>query len=116
MKSLLHLLASALAVLITAYIVPSVYVSGFFVALVVAVVLGILSVLLSSPPISGIILGVLSLIFATKQQKNFRNGWSKAGRILAIVGIVLSILSWIAIAWLQKNPDLYNQLLQGAAQ
>ena len=40
MKLLLHWLLSALAIVITAYLLPGIIVKSFFVALVVAVVLG----------------------------------------------------------------------------
>ena len=78
-----------------------------------SVVLGIFSIMLSSPPLYGLVLGVISFIFSTKQQKKFKNGWSKSGKILSIIGIILSIVFWIVLLWLQKNPEIYNQLLQG---
>ena len=81
---------------------------------VASVVLGILSIIFSFPPIAGIVLGVISLVFATKQQNRFHNKWGKTGKILSIIGIILSIILWVAVAWLQKNPDFYNQLLQGS--
>lgn len=104
MKSLLHLLASALAVLITAYIVPSVYVSGFFVALVVAVVLGILNIfvrpilLILTLPINILTLGLftfvintLLILLASAIVPGFRVGSFFAAMIF---GIVLAIVSW----------------------
>ncbi len=46
MNMLVKLVLSALAVLVTAYLLPGVHVDGFFTALVVAVVLGIVNAVL----------------------------------------------------------------------
>ena len=46
MRLILNLLFSAIAVLITAYILPGVQVNSFFSALIVAVVLGLLNITL----------------------------------------------------------------------
>ena len=81
-----------------------------------SVILGIFSILLSSPPLYGLVLGIISLIFANKQNKQHKNNWSKAGKILSIIGIVLSIIFFIFILWLQKNPDIYSKLIGGGLQ
>ena len=81
-----------------------------------SVILGIFSVLFSSPPLYGVILGVISLMFANKQNKHHKNSWSKAGKILSIIGIILSVLFFIFILWSQKNPEFYTKLLQGGLQ
>ena len=81
-----------------------------------SVILGIFSVLFSSPPLYGVILGVISLIFANKQNKAHKNGWSKAGKILSIIGIILSIVFFIFILWVQKNPDVYAKMFGGLQQ
>ena len=81
-----------------------------------SVILGIFSILFSSPPLYGVILGILSLMFANKQNKYHKNSWSKAGKILSIIGIVLSILFFVFILWLQKNPDIYSKLIGGGLQ
>ena len=81
-----------------------------------SVILGIFSVLLSSPPLYGLILGIISLMFANKQNKNHKNGWSKAGKILSIIGIILSIVFFIFILWVQKNPDVYTKMFGGLQQ
>jgi len=62
---------------------------------VAAVILGILSIMFAS--INGIILGVIALIFAKKQQKRSPNSWGKNGKILSIIGIILSIIIMIVI-------------------
>ena len=46
MKTLIHFIVSALAILITAYILPGVQVDGIFAALVLAVVLGVINTIL----------------------------------------------------------------------
>lgn len=46
MKTLLHFIVSTLAILITAYILPGVYVDGLFTAFVLAVVLGAINAVL----------------------------------------------------------------------
>lgn len=46
MKTLIHFIVLGLAILITAYILPGVTVEGFWVALVLAVVLGVINAFL----------------------------------------------------------------------
>lgn len=46
MKTLIHFIVSALAIIITAYLLPGVHVSGILAALVLAVVLGIINAIL----------------------------------------------------------------------
>lgn len=73
---------------------------------VASTILGIFG-LLSIVPVYGIISGIIGLIFANKQSKNGKNSWSKAGKILNILAIVLNIVVWIFFAWLtQTNPEL----------
>jgi vacuolar-type H+-ATPase subunit I/STV1 len=64
---------------------------------IASVVLGIFSIVFAS--INGIILGIIGLIFAIKQQNKTPTSWGKAGEILAIIGIVLSILAIIVSAF-----------------
>lgn len=46
MKTILHLVLGGIAVIITAYVLPGVTLTGFFAAVIVAVVISILNVLL----------------------------------------------------------------------
>ena len=46
MKTLIHWLLSALAIMITAYILPGIIIKGLFVALIVAVVLGFFNMII----------------------------------------------------------------------
>ena len=60
-----------------------------------SLVLGILSIVLGLPsPIVGLILGIVGLVMATSSQKESGLDF-KRERILSIVGIVVSVLSWI---------------------
>ena len=57
--------------------------------------LGILSIVLGLPsPIVGLILGIVGLVMANSSQKESGLDF-KRERILSIVGIVVSVLSWI---------------------
>ena len=68
MKTLIHWIVSALAILITAYLLPGAHVDGIWAALVLAVVLGIINVFLRpvlvllTLPITFLTLGLFSLI------------------------------------------------------
>jgi len=58
-------------------------------------VLGIISIVLGLPsPIVGLILGIVGLVIANSSQKESGLDF-KRERILSIVGIVVSVLSWI---------------------
>jgi putative membrane protein len=71
MTIVFHLLINTLAIFIAALVVPSVEVSGFFVALAVAVVLGTLNLFLKpvlfilTLPINIITLGLFTLVINT---------------------------------------------------
>jgi len=75
---------------------------------VTAVILGILSILLAG--LNGAILAIIALVFASKQKPT--NLWARRGKILAIIGLVLSILAIIAFAYLAQNPELLAQFTQ----
>ena len=60
-----------------------------------SLILGILSIVLGLPsPIVGLILGIVGLVIANSSQKESGLDF-KRERILSIVGIVVSVLSWI---------------------
>jgi len=70
-------------------------------------VLGILAiVLVLLDSISGTILGILAIIFASIQLKKFKTSWAKAGLILGILAVVLAIISIIIII---NNPQYLSQ-------
>jgi hypothetical protein len=62
---------------------------------VAAVILGIFSIMFAS--LNGIILGIIALIFANKQQKLFPNHWGKYGKVLSIIGIILSLIVMVIL-------------------
>lgn len=68
MKTLIHFVVSALAILITSYILPGVHVDGIFAAFVLAVVLGAINLVLRpvlvmlTLPITIITLGLFVLV------------------------------------------------------
>ena len=68
MELLIKLLISGLAVFITAYLLPGVHVDGFFTALVVAVILGVINaiikpiILILTLPINIITLGLFTFV------------------------------------------------------
>ncbi len=68
MKTIIHWFLSALAVMITAYLLPGIFVASFFVALVVAVVLGFFNMIVRpvlvilTLPINIVTLGLFTFI------------------------------------------------------
>lgn len=72
-------------------------------------ILGILSIVFAS--INGIVFGIIGLVFAHLQNKRFQNSWSRAGKILSIIGIILSIiLITLIIIGFIKYPELFRTL------
>lgn len=59
---------------------------------VAGVILGILSIALFWIPIVGVVLGIVGVIFAYKQNKLMPNKWSKAGLWICWIGLILSAL------------------------
>ena len=61
-----------------------------------SLVLGILSIVLGLlSPIVGLVLGIIGLVLANSHQKESSLDY-KTEKILNIVGIVISVLNWIA--------------------
>ena len=59
-------------------------------------ILGILSIVLGLPsPIVGLVLGIIGLVLANSHEKQSGLVY-KTEKILNIVGIVISVLNWIA--------------------
>jgi putative membrane protein len=105
MKTIIHFVVSALAILITAYILPGVHVDGFLVAFIIAVVLGVINIFLRpilivlTLPLTVVTLGLFVLVI---------NGllvllasYLVAGFVVDnfwwafLFGIVLAIVSWV---------------------
>lgn len=79
---------------------------------IISVNFGILSIILGAlaTPLLGIILGAISLIFGLRQKKISKNSWSKAGIILSVIGILISILLWVLVTTILA-PYISNELL-----
>jgi hypothetical protein len=81
---------------------------------VTSTIMGILSValpLLSPVVLPSIILAIIGLVFASKQNKISKNKWSKWGRILSIIGIIVVILGVLLNYWIFTNyPELLQKL------
>jgi len=104
MNFVINLLVNALAILITAYILPGVEVSNYWVAIVVAVVLGLINavirpiILVLTLPINILTLGLFTFVITALlillasaivpgfHVKNF--GWA------LLFGIVLGLINW----------------------
>ena len=105
MKTIIHFLVSALAILITAYILPGVHVSGFFTALVLAVVLGAINLILRpllimlTLPLSIITLGLFVFVIngcLILLASYIVPGFVVAGFWSAVLfGIVLAIVNFV---------------------
>lgn len=98
MKLLLRWLASALALLAVAYLIPSVTVAGFGVALVAALVIGLVNALLGTvlrfltKPLSCLTLGLFSLVlnaFLFWLAAQLVDGFDVAGPLAALLGALL---------------------------
>lgn len=102
MKFLISLLLSALAVLAAAYLVPGVDIDGFVVALVVAVVLGLVNATIGlllkliTAPLNWLTLGLISLIINVLMVllvDSFIDGFSTNGFwAAAVFALVLAII------------------------
>ena len=105
MKTLIHFVVSALAIMVTAYILPGVSVDGLFVALVLSVVLGVINIFLRpiliflTLPLTILTLGLfvlvinaLLILLASYLVPGFmvESFWSAF-----IFGIVLAVVSWV---------------------
>lgn len=104
MKTIIHFIVSTIAILITAYVLPGVHVSGLLAAFVLAVVLGIINLFLRpilvflTLPLTVISLGIwvlfinaLLVLFASYIVPGFTVDsfwWA------FLFGIVLAIVNW----------------------
>ena len=68
MKTILHFIISALAIIVTAYILPGVHVTGFIAAFIAALVLGFINAVIKpilkvlTFPLTVLTLGIFSLV------------------------------------------------------
>lgn len=76
-----------------------------------ALVLGIISLIGICIPIAGIICGIIAIVLAVLAKKEgFTDGKQKAGMILGIIGIVISIVMWIVNAVILAGSGILDQL------
>ena len=105
MKTLLHILATAAALLLISQFVPGITVDNFYTALIVAILWGIISLTirplinLLTLPINLITFGLFSFVINALLfwfLASFVEGFAVAGFIPALVGsLILSVISWI---------------------
>ncbi len=98
---LLRLLINALALLVVAYVVPGIEVSSFYIALIAAVILGVLNAILRpillilTLPITVLTLGFFALVINALIfwfVASFLDGFTVRGFTAAFVG---AIIMWI---------------------
>ena len=76
-----------------------------------ALVLGIISLIGICIPIAGIICGIIAIILAVMAKKEgSTDGKQKAGMILGIIGIVISIIMWIGYAVILAGSGILDQI------
>lgn len=76
-----------------------------------ALVLGIISLIGICIPIAGIICGIFAIILAVMAKKEgSTDGKQKAGMILGIIGIVISIIMWIVNAVILAGSGILDQI------
>ena len=105
MKTLIHFIVSTIAILITAYILPGVHVSGLLAAFVLAVVLGAINLILRpiliflTLPITILTLGLFVLVInglLVMLASYIVLGFTVDSFWYALLfGIVLAIVNWI---------------------
>lgn len=105
MKTLIHFVVSTIAILITAYVLPGVHVSGLLAAFVLAVVLGAINLILRpilimlTLPLTILTLGLFVLVINAlliMLASYIVPGFVVDGFWYALLfGIVLAIINWI---------------------
>ena len=76
-----------------------------------ALVLGIISLIGICIPIAGIICGIIAIILVVMAKKEgSTDGKQKAGMILGIIGIVISIIMWIVNAVILAGSGILDQI------
>lgn len=105
MKIIIHWLLSAIAIIITAYLLPGVHVTGIQAALVLAVVLGVINVfirpllILLTLPISIVTLGLFTLVINALLillASHVVPGFTVDGFLWALLfGVVLAVVHFV---------------------
>jgi putative membrane protein len=105
MKTIIHFLVSAVAILITAYVLPGVYVNGFLTAFILAVILGVVNtfirpvLIVLTLPLTIVTLGLFVLVInglLVLLASYIVPGFTVASFWYAFLfGIVLAAVSWV---------------------
>ncbi|KPQ39142.1 MAG: putative membrane protein [Phormidium sp. OSCR] len=108
-------LMTALALVVTAYIVPGIELDGFNAALIAAIILGLVNavvrplLILLTLPITIVTLGLFLLVInalSIQLVAALTNGFTVNGLLWAIIGsLVLSFVSSILDSLIGKNAD-----------
>ena len=113
MKTLIHFLVSAVAILITAYVLPGVHVDGILTAFILAVILGVINtfirpvLVMLTLPLSIVTLGLFVLVInalLVMLASYIVPGFTVAGFWYAFLfGIVLAIVSYVLQIFEREN-------------
>ena len=113
MKTLIHFLVSAVAILITAYVLPGVSVDGILAAFILAVILGVINtfirpvLVMLTLPLSIVTLGLFVLVInalLVMLASYIVPGFAVAGFWYAFLfGIVLAIVSYVLQMFEREN-------------
>jgi putative membrane protein len=105
MKTIIHLLLSAVVVVIGAYLIPGIHIAGFFDAIIVAIVISLINTFLRpilvifTIPITIFTLGLFLLVIdavVILLAGNLISGFQVAGFWPALFfSLVLSLLTWL---------------------
>lgn len=111
-------LISALGLLAAAYLVPGIEISGFYIALIVAVVLGLVNAVIRpvfiilTLPINILTLGLFTFVINGLLfwfVASFIDGFSVSGFWAACFGaVVVSIVSWLGSQLLLSGNNIEN--------
>jgi len=112
MNIIIRLLLNAAALLLVAYLVPGFEVSGFYAALISAVILGLFNAIvkpilvLLTLPINILTLGLFTLVINAVLiwfVASFIEGFSVDGFVTALIGgVILWVISWFTNAITKK--------------
>jgi len=104
MKILSKWIISALAILLAAYLIPGITISGIYIAIIVALLLGLINaiirpiVIILTLPINIVTLGLFTFVingFFFWLLSTFIKGFQISGFWIAVLGaLVISIISW----------------------
>ena len=81
---------------------------------VASMVLGILSVLCCCLTYGGLVMGLLSIVFAVVSRRNlgYFDGMAIAGLVIGIIGTVFGVMTVISEIYLTANPELLENYLK----